>query len=246
MTLPADFQVPEGEKCCSKCGEVKPLTEFHFRVRKDRGGKIVPYTHCKACHRVMTKNWNAGRKEQVAENSRRWRDGNYERALEQNRRWKLENAERNRAINQAWLERNRERKRMTRQAHYQRNRERQLMLSSLWYRRNKERKRMTDAEWRRSNPALARGIRERRWAREKSAPGSYTAADIAALLKMQRSRCAGCGRHIGRRYHVDHIVPLALGGSNYPENLQLLCPSCNTAKGAKHPARWAVDRGRLL
>ena len=35
--------------------------------------------------------------------------------------------------------------------------------------------------------------------------------------------------------HVDHIHPLARGGANGFENLQLLCASCNLHKGASLP-----------
>ena len=35
--------------------------------------------------------------------------------------------------------------------------------------------------------------------------------------------------------HVDHIMPLARGGPNTLDNLQLLCARCNLAKGAKVP-----------
>jgi len=31
---------------------------------------------------------------------------------------------------------------------------------------------------------------------------------------------------------VDHIIPRARGGQNNPENLQLLCITCNSQKGA--------------
>lgn len=47
-------------------------------------------------------------------------------------------------------------------------------------------------------------------------------------------------------YHVDHIQPLALGGSNDKTNLQLLCPTCNTKKSAKHPIDFMQSRGLLL
>jgi hypothetical protein len=41
--------------------------------------------------------------------------------------------------------------------------------------------------------------------------------------------------------HVDHIVPLALGGHPTDEsNLQLLCGPCNLAKGAASVAPWRV------
>ncbi|MBW7632583.1 HNH endonuclease [Bacillus licheniformis] len=33
--------------------------------------------------------------------------------------------------------------------------------------------------------------------------------------------------------HIDHIIPLELFGSNDSSNLQLLCESCNTSKGAR-------------
>ena len=38
------------------------------------------------------------------------------------------------------------------------------------------------------------------------------------------------GEHV--RFHVDHIIPKALGGTDDLANLRLLCPDCNWVKGA--------------
>lgn len=42
--------------------------------------------------------------------------------------------------------------------------------------------------------------------------------------------CRKCGS--GERLSIDHIKPVVDGGSNDPENLQTLCVSCNSKKGA--------------
>ncbi len=43
-------------------------------------------------------------------------------------------------------------------------------------------------------------------------------------------RCVQCGSN--EKLEYDHIIPLALGGSNTERNIQLLCEACNRAKGA--------------
>ena len=73
--------------------------------------------------------------------------------------------------------------------------------------------------------------------------GVHTAADIKAQYDRQRGKCFYCGRDVGDNYHVDHVVPLALGGSNGPENLVIACPECNGKKRAKHPMDFC---GRLF
>lgn len=34
---------------------------------------------------------------------------------------------------------------------------------------------------------------------------------------------------------IDHVMPVALGGSNHPDNLAISCFQCNMKKGSLHP-----------
>ena len=43
-------------------------------------------------------------------------------------------------------------------------------------------------------------------------------------------RCAECGSDFDLQY--DHVIPVALGGGDGVDNLQLLCADCNRRKGA--------------
>lgn len=60
------------------------------------------------------------------------------------------------------------------------------------------------------------------------------------LIKRCNGRCHYCNREGsfecgpgGRPWHVDHMTPLALGGTDDDDNLTLSCKRCNLAKGAK-------------
>lgn len=41
--------------------------------------------------------------------------------------------------------------------------------------------------------------------------------------------------------HIDHIVPLGLFGTNDASNMQLLCETCNTSKGARSTATSSIN-----
>lgn len=78
---------------------------------------------------------------------------------------------------------------------------------------------------------------------------AYSPAAMARLLANQRGRCAlpTCRRRLkAGGYHRDHIKPLALGGSNRLRNIQLLCPGCNIAKGARDPIEFVQSLGLLI
>lgn len=57
------------------------------------------------------------------------------------------------------------------------------------------------------------------------------------IFYRDRGRCIGCGKDMtgvvitGEEVHYDHIVPLAIGGTNDPINFQILCRKCNLNKG---------------
>ncbi|MFP5276985.1 MAG: HNH endonuclease [Acidobacteriota bacterium] len=99
------------------------------------------------------------------------------------------------------------------------------------------------------DPELFKARAGTRRARKKAAEGRYTSVDIARIYVQQGGKCANiaCRRSLANRsFHVDHIMPLILHGSNWPENLQLLCPTCNRAKAAKPPSEWATENGTLF
>ena len=52
------------------------------------------------------------------------------------------------------------------------------------------------------------------------------------LYGEQEGNCSGCKVHFPFRIMtVDHIVPKSKGGTDHPDNLQLLCSACNSTKG---------------
>lgn len=51
------------------------------------------------------------------------------------------------------------------------------------------------------------------------------------VFERDGGECVDCGSRFD--IHYDHVIPLALGGSNTVENLQLLCAPCNQQKGAE-------------
>ena len=63
-----------------------------------------------------------------------------------------------------------------------------------------------------------------------------------AVFFREQGRCAICSQDLSgllrtdHRVHYDHILPLAMGGTNDPVNFQMVCENCNLQKGA-HDAR---------
>lgn len=102
--------------------------------------------------------------------------------------------------------------------------------------------------YRTENPEKSQSRVRNRRARIRNSEGTHNERDIEAILVRQKFKCAECGTTVKERSNrqVDHIMPIALGGANWPSNLQILCPLCNQKKNAKHPIDFARSNGRLL
>lgn len=85
-----------------------------------------------------------------------------------------------------------------------------------------------------------------RRARRKKNGGNHSGEDVISIFKLQRGKCAYCRVRLNKKRHVDHVIPLASGGSNDRTNLQILCAQCNLKKGAKDPIAFMQANGRLL
>ena len=132
-------------------------------------------------------------------------------------------------------------------AFYARHRDKVRQERQRYYEENKGKARAAVKEWKKKKPQAAKIYRNNRRAREagcdlKSIPHDFE----MTLLSRQKWRCACCSKSLKSGWHVDHIMPLALGGPHETSNLQLLCPPCNLSKGSRHPIDFMKSRGRLL
>lgn len=141
--------------------------------------------------------------------------------------WRKEKPEKTNAASKRWRQRNVEKVREYKVKHTRENRERYNAYAVGYRARNKDKIRV-----------LSRNYK----ARKSEAVGSHGLSDIMDKMKAQKVLCNGCGEKLNMegsdKYHVDHVIPLSRGGSNWPDNIQLLCPSCNLSKGAKTHEEW--------
>ena len=145
--------------------------------------------------------------------------------------------------------------------HYRKEKEKYKAYSVLYVAKSKEEKTEYDAKryeenreavglkvvkWRIENPVMLKAQRTNRKARVRGAAGSHTHEDILRMIILQKHKCPYCLCSIKEEHHVDHIIPVSKGGSNNPENIQILCPTCNMKKSNKMPEQWANQLGRLI
>jgi 5-methylcytosine-specific restriction endonuclease McrA len=97
-----------------------------------------------------------------------------------------------------------------------------------------------------NNPEKFKAYQHNTRLKRREAEGNYTKKDILFLLEKQRYKCAICKKCVKKKYHVDHIQPLARGGTHWPRNLQILCPFCNVNKSSKDPLFFMRQMGFLL
>lgn len=143
------------------------------------------------------------------------------------------------------------------------DRSKEKISSRAWFLANKKKAYDSHKDWREKNPAIIKANREKHYktnpqayrcyvqnrrAKIIQAGGTFNDADVKMIVERQRWKCAepSCSVSIKSGYHIDHIMPLSLGGTNWPENIQCLCQRCNLRKHAKHPIDWARENGRLL
>lgn len=129
---------------------------------------------------------------------------------------------------------------------YKKNPEKSNLTSQDWYRNNKERSAEYKRKYRAENPEVHQLCVQNRRARKLMAGGTLSKGIKEKLFKLQRGKCPCCNKPLGNKYHLDHIMPLFLGGSNTDDNIQLLRAECNFQKNSKHPFDFMQSRGFLF
>lgn len=250
---PIPESLPEGLKKCSTCKEIKPFDKFY----RDKSEKDGFHHHCKECSNEMKrKRLGYGRrltlmspkgyrkcnkcksvrplsdfKSVTSANCKECTDLR-EKELEEKR---ATASDRRRAYIREWTKNpSYQARQKDYRSRYQRRPDviTKNRLHNARYRDNPEHRliaRRRTRAWYKANREHARYLSLARIARKKNAEGSYTSEQWQMLLSFFDS-CPRCGKV--EKLTCDHIIPLSQGGTDYLDNLQALCPSCNSSKNA--------------
>lgn len=196
------------------------MTVVRFCKRCQAETERGAHGRCKPCARKNASEWQRANPERAKARQAAWCAANPDRKKEHGAEWRAANKQRKLELNRNWYERNREE-----------IRKKAREMDRVWYAENNEK---------------ARLIYQNKRAKRRAA-GVLSLEITKTLMRLQKGKCAcGCKQPLGNDYHIDHIMPIALGGSNTDDNVQLLRSKCNLQKGAKHPINFMQSRGFLL
>jgi 5-methylcytosine-specific restriction endonuclease McrA len=159
---------------------------------------------------------------------------NAEKSIASATAWRHANPERAKATSAAWAKANRDRRNLARVARFATSPDK------------REKRKVAHSALQKANLEACRISKQNRKAKQRENGGTLSKGLSAKLFTLQRGKCACCSLPLGTNFHLDHIVPIVLGGPNADSNIQLLRQRCNIQKKAKHPVDFMQSRGFLL
>lgn len=250
-------------KRCSKCGDYYQRTSkfFYKHIRQPDGLTA----RCKKCINEDTRKYRVDNPEKYKEIAKNYGAKNRERATLLMREWRKNNPERVKTISKRGrikkklntppkpkkpvltAEEKKERKKQYGAKRRLLNPEQVRQAKAKSYQKNKDHAREYQREDRKKHPEKSRMRVKARARRLKNAIGTFSPKDVQRLYDEQEGLCAYCGIRvyitIAGDTHVDHIFPLARGGTNWPDNLCIACQTCNVSKGDSTVEEWIQRRG---
>ena len=106
-------------KTCTKCGETKPLDDFH-RDKTRSGGRR---SDCKECRREYSRRYREENRDERREYDRRYREENRDELRERARRYREENRDKRLGDQRRYYEENRDELREYKRRYYEENRD---------------------------------------------------------------------------------------------------------------------------
>ncbi len=180
---------------------------------------------CLRCRRkIARKKYNTSHREIVYKKNEEWRQANPEKT----RQYAIESRKNNPQKHRDNVKRFRDK-----------NKELVYKRVKEWKDKNKELVLKYTREWKRRNPERVSISELPGRVRRRGNTNRETINEFMIETPMWHGGyyCEKCGRELNfsekRILHIDHVIPLVLGGNGNKENLQLLCQKCNLTKGMK-------------
>lgn len=204
----------DNSKACTKCGQIKVVTDFYKSSRSKSGFAA----RCKECAKEASIQSKSKKPEYYLNYQKQWRNQNRKRLNMQAQDYYWQNPELYKARSKNWSNLNKDKVAIKNAIYRSSNRDYLIALMR---------------EWRKANPDKAVYYNTLRRTRMNN-NGIYlvTTKDLSKLMSKP---CFYCG---GKAEHLDHVVPIARGGRHSIGNLLPACRQCNQSKGAKFITEW--------
>lgn len=128
--------------------------------------------------------------------------------------------------------------------YYWANRESVLPKKKAWREANKESIAEYMAKWELQNRDIRYALTAKR--NYQIASGSVEPINRNLVWERDAGICGICGDSVEGKWHMDHIIPLSLGGSHTYDNVQVSHPRCNIQKSNKILTGGEFHRNQML
>lgn len=152
------------------------------------------------------------------------------------KQWFLDNADYVREYQKGHYAANVERERKATRDRY--NSQQSQEYNQRYYAEKRNQILLQKKDYIKNNPEKARANWRNMRALRVNALGKHNHEDIGRIKENQKGKCYYCGDN-PQEIHIDHVIPLVKGGSNYSYNLVVSCRPCNQKKKDKCPWIWS-------